>query len=95
MKDLLIPGAVALATITLLGAVGCNQQQPQEKVVERVVVHDRPVIVRQEGDHHDADQQRDLDHRDGARADRPDTPAPDRPADHPDNRQSPPLNNRH
>ena len=60
MKDLLAPGAAALTLVTLVGVAGCNQQQPQpEKVVEPVVVHDRPVIVRQEGDRRDGDP----DHR--------------------------------
>ena len=95
MKDLLIRGASALALTTLLGAAGCNQQQPQEKVVERVVVHDQPVVVQQDGDHREGDR-RDA----GQTADRRDSPPPDqppndRPVGHPGDRPGVPQDNHH
>ena len=93
MKDLVIRGAAALALATLLA--GCNQQQPQDKVVERVVVHDRPVVIQQDGDHRH-DDRRDA----GPSADRRDAPPPDQssndhPRDRPDDRPSAPQDNRH
>jgi hypothetical protein len=90
MKHLLTAGALALTTLALASIAGCNQQQPQQAeqapgpVIEKetTVVHDQPVIVRQDGGHPDGD------HRAAPPpADRRDTPPPaDHPADRQDNR---------
>ena len=92
MKDLLVPGGAALTLVALIGVAGCNPQRPQqEKVVERVVIHDRPVIVRQEGDRRDGDR-READRPGGGQmGDRRDSPPPDQA---PDQRGAPQDNRR-
>ena len=83
MKHLSTAGALALTTLGVASISGCNQQQPQQapaQVVEKetTVVHDQPVIVRQDGNRPD------VDHREAPPpADRRDTPPP---ADHHDDR---------
>jgi hypothetical protein len=70
MRHLLTTGT--LATIALAGLASCDRR-PQERVVERetTVVHDQPVIVRQDADHHDRQDA-------GQMGDRRDNPPPDR-----------------